>query len=101
MQTNNYNLEQIKRIETYESLFDHLTNLVNHDTNVIYQASFQQQLKQLLDYYQSNLWLADFTDDHNGLLPNTLKRGILSEDGIYNFITSIDEQVFKQIIKRK
>ncbi|MBR6294751.1 MAG: DUF4298 domain-containing protein, partial [Lachnospiraceae bacterium] len=31
-------------------------------------------------------WKQDFADDEAGLLPGDLKRGVLSEDGIYNLL---------------
>ena len=44
--------------------------------------------KKLLDvlsaYYSSDAWKRDFAADEAGLLPKDLKRGVLSEDGIYN-----------------
>jgi len=33
--------------------------------------------------------------DEQGLLPENLKRGVLSEDGVYNFITDISEYIDK------
>jgi hypothetical protein len=37
------------------------------------------------------LWRQDFADDEAGLLPADLKRGVLSEDGIWNLITDVNE----------
>ena len=44
-------------------------------------------LKILAEYMDSGLWLADYTRDELGLLPKTLKRGVLSQDGLYNLLT--------------
>ena len=38
-------------------------------------------------YYHSNLWKVDFASDENGILPKDLKRGVLSEDGLYNYFS--------------
>ena len=35
--------------------------------------------------------MEDFKDDEAGKLPNDLKRGVLSEDGLYNFLADYDE----------
>lgn len=35
-------------------------------------------------YYGSNEWKQDFADDEAGLLPQDLKRGVLSEDAVRN-----------------
>ena len=42
-------------------------------------------------YYLSDDWKQDFSDDEAGLLPPDLKRGVLSEDGIYNLIETYRE----------
>ena len=41
-------------------------------------------IKELEVYYGSNEWKNDFADDEQGRLPQNLKRGVLSEDGIWN-----------------
>ena len=43
-------------------------------------------LSILLDYYENGQWLLDYRLDEQGLLPSDLKRGILSEDGFYNYL---------------
>ena len=37
-------------------------------------------------YYGSDTWKQDLEDDRQGLLPQDLKRGVLSEDGIWNLL---------------
>ena len=39
-----------------------------------------------LEAYYTTIWLSDFEADEAGLLPPDLKRGVLSEDGIYNLL---------------
>ena len=46
----------------------------------------QQAIAALSDYYGSDEWKQDFADDEAGLLPADLKRGVLSEDGIWNLL---------------
>ena len=45
------------------------------------------EVEELIAYYESDLWLEDFEADEEGKLPADLKRGVLSEDGIYNLLT--------------
>lgn len=45
---------------------------------------------ELEAYYYSPLWRQDFEDDCAGKLPRDLRRGVLSEDGIYNLLTGWD-----------
>ena len=49
-------------------------------------AEAQEALRELEAYYGSPEWKKDFADDEEGLLPQTLKRGVLSEDGIWNLL---------------
>lgn len=46
----------------------------------------QPDIKALSDYYGSDLWRQDFADDEAGRLPNDLRRGVLSEDGLWNLL---------------
>ena len=43
-------------------------------------------LRALERYQSSGLWLHDYQLDEQGLLPTDLKRGVLSEDGLYNLL---------------
>jgi len=45
---------------------------------------FQPEIKKLDEYYSSQDWKDDYALDEDGLLPKDLKRGVLSEDGIYD-----------------
>lgn len=47
---------------------------------------FQAEIQKLEAYYMSQHWKDDFAMDEKGELPDKLKRGILSEDGIYNLL---------------
>ena len=47
---------------------------------------FQPEIQKLEKYYTSQQWKDDFASDENGEFPDELKRGVLSEDGIYNML---------------
>ena len=49
-------------------------------------AEAQEAIRELSAYYGSNDWKQDYADDEQGLLPNDLKRGVLSEDAIWNLL---------------
>lgn len=54
-------------------------------------------------YYTSSAWRTDFEADEAGLLPPDLKRGVLSEDGIYNLLEEykrVEEEV-KDVMRKK
>ena len=48
-------------------------------------------VSELEAYYESVKWRKDFENDEAGLLPKNLKRGVLSEDGIYNLLEKYRE----------
>ena len=47
----------------------------------------QEAIAALEEYYGSDLWKQALADDEAGRLPVDLKRGVLSEDGIWNLLT--------------
>lgn len=49
-------------------------------------AEAQEALHELEAYYGSDEWKKDFAADEAGLLPKNLKRGVLSEDAIWNLL---------------
>jgi phosphoglycolate phosphatase len=46
----------------------------------------QADLNQLKEYQESGQWLEDFEADERGEIPQDIKRGILSEDALYNLL---------------
>ena len=46
---------------------------------------------KLEEYYGSKAWRSDFEADEAGRLPEGLKRGVLSEDALYDLITMHSE----------
>ena len=54
-------------------------------------CSLFPRLKELASYYESPLWVKDFEDDENHLLPEDLKRGVLSQDAVYDLLSKQDE----------
>lgn len=44
------------------------------------------RVAELEAYYTSPRWLKDYDDDRAGRLPADLKRGVLSEDAVYDFL---------------
>ena len=47
----------------------------------------QGKFYKLEDYYGSKKWMDDFEADETGKLPADLKRGVLSEDAVYDLLT--------------
>lgn len=49
-------------------------------------AAFRRQIEELSVYYGSAEWFADLDADSAGELPAELKRGVLSQDAIYDLL---------------
>ena len=49
-------------------------------------ADVSEDIRILADYLSSPEWRGDLSADERGLLPPELKRGVLSEDGIYGLL---------------
>ena len=66
-------------------------------------ATLRSAISILEAYYTSPAWRADFEADEAGLLPPDLKRGVLSEDGIYNLMEEYKrvEEGVKEMIRKK
>lgn len=66
-------------------------------------ATLRSAIFILEAYYTSPAWRADFEADEAGLLPPDLKRGVLSEDGIYNLLEEYKrvEEGVKEMIGKK
>ena len=50
----------------------------------------REDVQALSAYFEGPLWREDFEADEAGLLPQDLKRGVLSEDAIYDLLTEYD-----------
>ena len=82
--------KQIERITKYEILMNKAEQMIRkHSKND--KAELCKIMDSLEGYYLSNEWKQDFSDDEAGLLPPDLRRGVLSEDGIYNLIEKYNE----------
>lgn len=49
----------------------------------------KEEIKVLEEYMESGQWLRDFEADEAGEIPAGVKRGVLSEDALYDLLTSI------------
>jgi hypothetical protein len=58
--------------------------------------AIKEDVAELSKYYGSELWKLDFAADEAGTLPPDLKRGVLSEDGIWNLLSD-----YRDIQKKK
>ena len=66
-------MDIIQRIEYMESLYD-------------LALATGQVPRELREYYENGQWLRDYEADERGELPVTLKRGVLSQDGLWDLL---------------
>ena len=80
-------MENIERIEQMEDRLNRAMDAVRKmETALEHYEAVQEDIRILNEYLGSKEWKADFDDDEAGLLPADLKRGVLSEDGIWNLL---------------
>lgn len=68
-------MERIERIKRMELVYDRL-----------HSAYDEVLFEELRDYYEGGLWLSDYLSDERGELPPDLKRGVLSQDGVWELL---------------
>ena len=73
-------MTQTERIAYFEKLMERAEKAVSLAEEAV------PLLRELEAYYTGPLWKEDFADDEAGRLPPDLKRGVLSEDGIWNLL---------------
>ena len=56
------------------------------EARIVDYQELQSEIRKLEEYYTSQQWKDDFALDEAGEFPENLKRGVLSEDGIYNVL---------------
>lgn len=84
-------IERVKRMEQY---FDEVSKALECKANDSYEnAVMEKMVQELNEYMDSGLWLQDYECDERGELPNDLKCGVLSEDGLYNLLVTIHTSV--------
>ncbi|MBQ4034500.1 MAG: DUF4298 domain-containing protein [Paludibacteraceae bacterium] len=79
-------MTQEERIEQMEALFDKSNEVLEQlKQSVGAFLSIQPTIEELANYYSSD-WRTDFEADEKGKLPAGLKRGVLSEDGLWELL---------------
>ena len=85
-------MEQTERIPRMEKRLDHASVAVMELAAALEKyAEVQDDIVALNAYYGSEEWKQDRADDEAGHLPANLKRGVLSEDGIWNMLSDNQE----------
>ena len=79
--------KQIKRIAEMEAKLDETNEILGRLSAALADYERAQVLLHDLDeYYTGTDWAKDFKADEEGKLPADLKRGVLSEDAVYDIL---------------
>ena len=77
--------QAIERITQMERCFDLLRSIAQRGPEEPNNGA-GELLALLEGYYESGQWLRDYELDEQGLLPRELKRGVLAQDALYDFL---------------
>lgn len=81
-------MNQIERITRMENILNEAAAAAaDLDRALDRWAAAQKGLAELEAYYSGGEWMRDFEDDSAGKLPKDLRRGVLSEDAVYDLLT--------------
>lgn len=81
----------LERVARMERAFDTVREAFGRDPAAAKEdPAAAAQLRQLADYLESGTWLRDYESDERGELPADLKRGVLSQDGLYDLLCQLD-----------
>lgn len=84
--------EALARISAMEARLDKANELMDQLEDLLREyETYQPEIRILEEYYSSKTWKDDLALDEAGSLPHDLKRGVLSEDGIYNMLERNNE----------
>ena len=90
--------ETIDRITKMEFYFDTIQKALEINSDLLKkEAPLSLMLQELTEYYENGQWMDDYEADEAGLLPQNLKRGVLSEDGVYNLLFDIEQANSKEL----
>ena len=83
--------ERLQRIIKMERCFDEVVEAKIKNPELLRSSEkLRDQLGLLGEYYQSGSWLQDYECDERGELPQNLKRGVLSQDALYDLFSEIN-----------
>lgn len=87
----NARAELIARVVKMEQYLDEILAAKEAEPDFFMENSeIKTKFEILIDYYEKGQWLRDYESDERGEVPEELKRGVLSEDAVYNLLCELD-----------
>ena len=91
--------ERIERIERMEESYNRVRKAVDSIHSKLDRLDrLQGRIRELESYQESGEWLKDFEADERGEIPSDIRRGVLSEDALYDLLT--DLEAIKSLLRR-
>lgn len=88
--TSNAYKKVIARVKQMEQYMDEVSEVLEKCPESIKDnVSIKLKIVELESYQDSGRWLLDYECDERGELPSDLKRGVLSEDMLYNLLCDV------------
>lgn len=84
METEKIAEASVDRVRYMEALYEDALSFLKQGKKT---EAGERAVETLTAYMDSGQWLEDYELDSAGLLPKELKRGVLSQDGLYNLLT--------------
>ena len=75
--------------EFNEMIFTRINNLIRDYELIKENEMIKLKIMELENYQESGQWLLDYECDEKGELASDLKRGVLSEDILYNLLCDV------------
>jgi len=94
--------EAIARVQRMEQLLDEITDALRQEQEkgvIFCYSQWKDEIRELTEYYESGLWMQDYRRDECGEFPAGLKRGVLSEDVVYDLLTELDARCGSDIVE--
>lgn len=92
-------MEAVERIREMEQILQGAKPVLQRlDEALDDYAALRENLRRLDRYYGGSDWQADLALDEAGRLPLSLRRGVLSEDEVYDLLT--DERKIRERMRR-
>ena len=80
----------IARVKQMEQYMDEVSYVLkNCPESIKGNEEIRLKITELENYQESGQWILDYECDERGELPPDLKRGVLSEDMLYNLLCDV------------
>lgn len=78
----------VRRVARMERCFDALR--ARDPAQIRQDPALCRMLEELTAYYEGGQWLRDYLADQQGRFPARMKRGVLSQDGVWDLLTELE-----------